>query len=136
MIARRFSVWQKLVALAPLLLLAVYLPGQVLLRCRFDGLLRPACCCPTEAEAQDSGPVVKALGCCDREITVNARPAAEPARISTGDVTSAAAAALPVALISFVLPEPGRSQRAGQAHGPLRQGPPIVPPLLKHAFLI
>src|ERR1700712_5733196 len=86
MISRRFSAWQKAVALAPLLLLAVCLPGQAMLRCRIDGLLRQACCCPPTREAKDSGPVVKAQDCCDREATVNARSAVEPARTAAGEL--------------------------------------------------
>src|SRR5580704_2574740 len=78
MTSRRFAAWQKVVALAPLLLLAVYLPGQMMLRCRIDGHLRPVCCCPQDEKAQDTGPVVKAQDCCDRELTVNERPLVEP----------------------------------------------------------
>jgi hypothetical protein len=133
-VARRFSAWQKVVALAPLFLLAVYLPGQMMLRCRFDGLLRPACCCPREREAQDSGPAVKTQDCCDREVRVNERPVAVPARASVADIAWAMSAAAPVPSAALSFAEPDRPARAWQAHGPPREGPTIV--LLKHAFLI
>jgi hypothetical protein len=137
--SRRFSVWQKVVALAPLLLLAVYLPGQMMMRCRIDGSLRPACCCPNEAApSPDSGPVVKAQGCCDRELSTNDRPAIEPAQLSgqdpTQDPTWAVSAALALAPTSSRLAESVRPGRDWPSHGPPREGPPIV--LLKHAFLI
>ena len=134
MISRRLSAWRKIVALAPLLLLAVYLPGQSMLRCRIDGLLRSACCCPQKSEAQDSGPVVKAQDCCDRDDTVTKRPAMESARCSAADAVSAASYSLLPALVSVVLAVPAVSAPAWQAHGPPREGPPSV--LLKHAFLI
>jgi hypothetical protein len=132
--SRRFSVWQKVVALAPLLLLAVYLPGEMMLRCRIDGLLRPACCCPHGAEpAREGGPTVKAQDCCAREMSTNERPVVEPAQ---------RAADLPVAPVSFPavlssdspLAGRGRIDLTWQAHRPPRGGPPVV--LLKHAFLI
>ena len=134
MVSRRFSVWQKVVALAPLLLLAVYLPGQMMLRCRMDGSLRPACCCPQEAAKQDVGPALKAQGCCDRQMSANDRPAVEPAQPSSAEVTWAVSAPLPPIALSTELSESARSERAWRAHRPPGEGPPIV--LLKHAFLI
>lgn len=138
MTSRRFSAWRRVVALAPLLLLAVYLPGQMMLRCRIDGLLRPACCCPSESEAlQDRGPVIRAQDCCDRELTVNQRPVVAPARsiVATVDFAGAASAAVPAPL-AFLLPaETDRSHRKWPAHGPPREGPTLAL-LLKHAFLI
>ncbi|HTB58504.1 MAG TPA: hypothetical protein VLC06_11545 [Polyangia bacterium] len=132
MISRRFSVWQKVVALAPLLLLAVYLPGQMMLRCRIDGHLRPVCCCPADEKTQETGPVVKAQDCCDRELTVNERPLVEPDQRAADLVLAPpSVAVLPVASL---LAEPDRAALTWQAHGPPREGPPLV--LLKHAFLI
>lgn len=134
MIRRRFSPWQKAVALAPVLLLLVYLPGQMLLRCRIDGLLRAACCCPHETESQSSQSVVKAQDCCDREVTQNQRPAAEAARAPHGDAAPAAVMALAAAPAPF-LAEPTRQlDRAAQRHGPAPEGPRLV--LLKQSFLI
>ena len=135
MISRRFSRWQKLVALAPLLLVAVYLPAEMMLRCRIDGRLRPACCCPPDAETQPSGPVVQAQDCCDRELTGSARPVVATARAaSSTDVVGPTTAALPFHSISFSFAQPRGPDWAWQAHGPPREGPPLV--LLKHAFLI
>jgi hypothetical protein len=131
-ISRRFSVWQKVVALAPLLLLAVYLPGQMMLRCRIDGHLRPVCCCPQDEKAQDTGPVVKAQDCCDRELTVNERPLVEPdQRAAELVLAPPSVAVLP---ITTPLADSDRSALTWQAHGPPREGPLLV--LLKHAFLI
>jgi hypothetical protein len=134
MISRRFSARQKVVALAPLLLLALYVPGQAMLRCRMDGLLRAACCCPQESEAQDAGPVVKAQDCCDPELTANERPVVEVARSAAADVASAASYSILPAFGALVLIERARSERAWREHGPPAKGPTIV--LLKHAFLI
>jgi hypothetical protein len=134
MVSRRFSLWQKLVALAPLLLLAVYLPGQMMLRCRMDGSLRPACCCPQEAATREVGPVLKAQDCCDRELSASDRPVVEPAQFSAVDVAWAVSPALPAVPLSTTLAESARSERAWLAHGPPGEGPPLV--LLKHAFLI
>jgi hypothetical protein len=133
MVSRRFSVWQKVVALAPLLLLAVYLPGQMMLRCRIDGHLRPVCCCPQDGETQKTGPVVKAQDCCDHERTANQRPVVE-ADHRAADLVVAPASFLAVLPIAAPLAEPDRSNFTWQAHGPPREGPPLV--LLKHAFLI
>jgi len=134
MMSRRFSAWQRVVALAPLLLLAVFGPAQSMLRCRVDGLLRSACCCPPTSEAPDSGPVVKAQDCCQREDGVNERPAVELSRSDALDVASATSYALVPAFVPVVMAEPAPCDRAWQAHGPPREGPTLV--LLKHAFLI
>lgn len=133
MVSRRFFVWHKVVALAPLLLLAVYLPGQMMLRCRIDGHLRPVCCCPLDEKTQDTGPVVKAQDCCDRELSANLRPVVEADR-QVADLLVAPAAFLAVLPIAAPLAEPDRFNLTRQAHSPPREGPPIV--LLKHAFLI
>lgn len=134
MISRRFLIWQKAVALAPVLLLLVYLPGEMMLRCSIDGLLRPACCCPQKAEAETSGPVVKAADCCDPVVGQGARPAAEAARLATRDLVQVATTAIVAPSHSSLAPPIERLDRASQRHGPAREGPPIV--LLKHAFLI
>ncbi len=125
--------WRKAVALAPVLLLLVYLPGEMMLRCRIDGLLRPTCCCPREAEAESSGPVVKAADCCDREVTQSTRLTAEAARPANRDLVQLATATLASSVPSLASPIE-RLDRAWRAHDPPREGPPIV--LLKHAFLI
>jgi len=132
--SRRFSVWQKVVALAPLLLLGVYLPGQVMLRCRIDGLLRPACCCSHDSEEQGSGPVVKAQDCCAQEMLTSERPVVEAARSYSLDFALATADGVPVSAASLLLATPDWTARGWQAQAPPRDGPAIV--LLKRAFLI
>jgi hypothetical protein len=135
MISRRFALWQKATAFVPVVLLLVYLPGEMMLRCRIDGLLRSACCCPQQSERQDSGPVVRAQDCCEREVTQNQRPAAEAARPAGRDLAAVATVvfvAAPVPLATSSSTE--RFDWAWQRYGPVRQGPPII--LLKHAFLI
>jgi hypothetical protein len=131
---RRFSPWQKAVALAPVLLLLVYLPGQMLLRCRIDGLLRSACCCARESEEQSSGPVVKAQDCCDREVTQNQRPTAEAARAPNRDVAPAAVIVVVAPSAPLLMEPTGHFDRAAQGHGPAREGTRLV--LLKQSFLI
>ena len=132
MISRRLSAWQKVVALAPLLLLAVSRPGQVLLRCQ-DGILRSSCCCPPEKGAPSSTPVLTTQDCCDREVTVNEPARAEPSRKLATDLVAAAILCLPapIALVAGVV---GRAPPGLYSHGPPRGGPSIV--LLKHSFLI
>jgi hypothetical protein len=132
--SRRFSPWQKVLALAPALLLLVYLPAQMMLRCRIDGLLRSTCCCAHEGEHESSGPVVKAQDCCDQEIAQNQRPQAEAASSPTRDLAPIAAVALVVAPVPLVEPSTDLFDRPAQRHGPAREGPGIV--LLKQAFLI
>jgi len=134
LISRRFSRWHQAVALAPVLLLLVYLPGEMMLRCSIDGLLRPACCCPHKAEADTSGPVVKAADCCDPVVGQGARPAAEAARPATRDLVQVATTAIAMPSFSSLASPIERRDRVWQRHGPAREGPPIV--LLKHAFLI
>jgi hypothetical protein len=122
------------VALAPVLLLLVYLPGEMMLRCSIDGLLRSACCCPQKAEAKTSGPVVKAADCCDREVAQGTRPAAEAARPTTRDLVQVATTAIVTPSLPSLASPMERLARPWQRHGPAREGPSIV--LLKHAFLI
>jgi len=134
MTRRPFSPWQRLAALAPLLLLLTYLPGQMMLRCRLDGRLRDVCCCPQGNERPSSEPVVKAQDCCDRAVTHNERPTAEAARGADHDVATVAPVAAAIALVSPIESPRGRFTAAAQRHGPAYGRPPLV--LLKHAFLI
>jgi hypothetical protein len=131
---RRFSVWQKVVALAPLLLLAVYLPGQVMVRCRMTGLLRPACCCPADEQPESAAPAVKAADCCEREVGETARPVVQAAAPAEPCFNPAAALAAVLPSLPLLSAPAARSDWALQRHGPPREGPPLV--LLKHAFLI
>lgn len=140
MIRRRFSWLQKAVALAPALLLLVCLPGQMLLRCRIDGLLRTACCCApdgegaSEDESQGSGPVIRAQDCCDQVATQSHRPAAEAARSSSLDFAPVTFVALAASPAPIVTPPAERLARIAQRHGPPREGPRLI--VLKQAFLI
>jgi len=139
-ISRRFSLWQKAVALAPLLFVAVYLPAEMMLRCRLDGMLRPTCCCPAMADAQDAaaaarGPTLEARDCCDPELSGSDRPIVEAAHPHEADATRTLIAVAHFAVTSLPhLASTARPAAAAQRYGPARQGPPIV--LLKHAFLI
>jgi hypothetical protein len=139
-VARRFSLWQKVVALAPLLLLLAYIPGEMMLRCRMDGLLRPACCCANKGQA-DASPnaapsaVLKAQSCCAREATrTDQPPSAEAVRLGDRDPLQTAVVAFVASSIATLSPPAARLDWAWQRHGPVDDGPPIV--LLKHAFLI
>jgi hypothetical protein len=132
LLTRRFTVWQKLVALAPLLLIAVHLPGEMMLRCRIDGLLRPACCCPSAEQPQGPAPVAKAQDCCNSEVTASERPVVEAAhRADPDSMASASVATASTVAESFPSRQPGWS---AQRYGPARGRPSIV--LVKHAFLI
>ena len=134
MISRRFTIWQQAAALAPALLLLVYLPAQVLMRCRMDGLLRSACCCP-QTEEKSSGPAFEAQDCCAREmVTDGQRPEADVARTSTRLAPDVAVAFFIAPAAPVLAPASDRFDRAAQRYGPAREGPPLV--LLKHAFLI
>jgi hypothetical protein len=133
-LARRFSVLQKVAALAPLLLLAVCLPGQMMFRCRIDGTLRPACCCAPDGDTQDAGPVVKAQDCCDRQVVQSTRLTAVATSAAHRDLVQVATAAIVAAPFPSFASPIERPERAWQRHGPAREGLPIV--LLKHAFLI
>jgi hypothetical protein len=131
---RRFSAWQKTVALAPLLMLMAYLPGEAMLRCRIDGLLRSACCCPETKDVPTSQTTLKAADCCDREVAASERPAMDGPRAPEVRQISIATAAVGAAAAWPAIEPSVRVDRAAQRHGPAREGPPLV--LLKHAFLI
>jgi hypothetical protein len=122
-------------ALVPVLLLLAYLPGETMLRCRIDGLLRPTCCCPDPSQEPDPGPVLKAQGCCDQTTTTGGeRPVVEAARRIAPEAPLAIATAFAASVLDFDLTAPARVARAWRAQAPPRDGPPLV--LLKHAFLI
>jgi hypothetical protein len=128
----RYSLLQKVAALAPLLLMLAYTPGQALLRCRIDGSIRTACCCAEGQSPASPGPVARPQDCCDREISVNAPPVAEAPGSGAVEIAPLLTALAPVAL----LPAPPALQvdRGRQSQAPPASGPPVV--LLKHAFLI
>lgn len=136
MISRHFARWQKLAALAPALLLLVCLPAQVLLRCRFDGLVRTECCCPHQDQetTKPAGPAFEAQDCCDRVFANGERPDADVARPATRDLAPSTFLTVIIDSSALLAPAPHRFDRAVQRYGPAREGPPLV--LLKHAFLI
>jgi len=136
-ISRHFARWQKLAALAPALLLLVCLPAQMMLRCRFDGLLRAECCCARQEQQdkdQPAGPTIDAQDCCDRVMANSDRPTADVARPATRAPAPTSVVAVVIDFPALLGPAPHRFDRAAQRHGPAREGPPLV--LLKHAFLI
>lgn len=134
MISRHFARWQKLAALAPALLLLVCLPAQMMLRCRMDGLLRPACCCAHQQEQEPAGPTIEAQDCCDRVMPDSDRQVADVVRPATPDLAPTTDLAVVVDFAPLLAPAPHRFDRTAQRYGPAREGPPLV--LLKHAFLI
>jgi len=126
------SVVKKIIAVAPLLMMIVSLPDQLMLRCRMDGTLRPACCCPDDdATAPPAGPSARQADCCDPELSATIRAPAE--QTGTTDPvgprwsTSLATLASDAPVLRPFDVAPGRPD-------PARARPPIV--LLKHAFLI
>jgi hypothetical protein len=133
--ARRRSIWQRVAALAPLLLLVVSLPSQAWYRCRFTGVVRAACCCPVAKASRpaQAPPAVSPQDCCDRGVAKPQHPiaAAEPPVKELGSLGVPVSAVVPVLL---ALPGIPRVAPPRQSHGPPRGGPPLV--LLKHAFLI
>jgi hypothetical protein len=135
MVPRRFTTWQKLTVLVPVLLLVVVAPGQELLRCQMDGILRASCCCPADKEAKSGNAtaVLKTQGCCDRTATADNHPPAETTRTVHDQVGSTSFAAL-VAPVTCSLDRRDRDLRVRQSHGPPRDGPSVL--LLKSAFLI
>jgi hypothetical protein len=130
MTVRRPGSWQRLLALAPLLLVVVSLPTQLVLRCRMDGQVRDTCCCPVD-RTQD-GPADPALvvpECCDREVATRSFPTVRTVPETTLP---------PVVVTSIVLPDPAArgpsAPRQLRERSPARGGPLIL--LLKQTFLI
>jgi hypothetical protein len=134
-VSRRLSAWQKVVALAPALLLMAYLPAEAMLRCRIDGTLRSACCCPAKKEAPSSHAAFRAADCCDRAVVgAHQRPAMEGPRAPEVEHVLTSTIAPVAALTVPTLAPAARIDWAAQRHGPPREGPSLV--LLKQAFLI
>ena len=61
-------------------------PGGVLFRCRFDGVVRTACCCEHERSTHQHPGVVQACRCCDllvrSPVTREAMKVDPPARLA------------------------------------------------------
>jgi len=125
---RRPGAWQRVVALAPLLLVLVSLPSQVLVRCQMDGLLRESCCCPNAHQDSPGGPTLSGAGCCKSVTSVRQLPV-----VRTAPSPEAAPAPVAVAL-PLAAPDPTPSFRHVRPAAPAREGPPLL--LLKQAFLI
>jgi hypothetical protein len=131
----RSKMWRKVLALVPVLLVVASVPGQALLRCRMDGALRAACCCPAEQDASPApaAPAMSGPGCCDRVIVsrdlspIASPPAAGPALDLAVPVVLPAYAAL-------IAPDRVRAPRAVQRGGPARRGPDLL--ALKQTYLI
>lgn len=121
--------WQRVLALAPLLLVIVSLPTQVLMRCRMGGEVRERCCCPAD-QNESPAPALQAPDCCDREVAVRSVPTARPAP---------EASSAPVVAATLIPYPDAAADRFGAARAlrdsrPAREGPPIR--LLKQTFLI
>jgi hypothetical protein len=125
---RRPNVWQRVLALAPLLLVIVSLPTQVLVRCRMDGQVRERCCCP--ADENPSSPALQAPDCCDREVSTHSVPTARNA-----PETSWAPVVLATSIPHSDRPALDRGvARVLRESCPARGGPPIR--LITQTFLI
>jgi len=124
---RRPGAWQRVLALAPLVLVLVSLPSQVLLRCRMDGQLRDACCCPREQQPQGPAAAISSADCCRPETSVRQVPVARAPELSD-------AASAPVTSIATLAPPPVPAPPLFRPLAPAREGPPLR--LLKQAFLI
>jgi len=126
---RRPNFWQRVLALAPLLLVIVSLPTQVLVRCRMDGQVRERCCCPAD-ENPSSSPALQAPDCCDREVAARDVPTAR-----TAPETSWAPVVIATSIPSSDRLVSDRSvARALRESCPARGGPSIR--LLTQTFLI
>lgn len=135
MIARRSSPWQQLVALAPLLLVALHFPGGLMMRCRIDGVLRPARCCPDLTQPRDAGPAVKGQACCDPERAERRAPPYEAVRATDDEQAASLAASQPCAGgVGPVVASADVRLWSSRRDDSAREGPSIV--LRKHAFLI
>jgi hypothetical protein len=131
--SRRLRVWWRVLGFAPALMLVVSLPSQMFLRCRMDGLVRAACCCPAPVDAdQSTGAALQQQSCCDREITSHPLQLAEATRISNEDSAPVAIFLPPV--IALSAPMMPRLPRQLGGCGPPRQGPSLV--VVKQSFLI
>jgi hypothetical protein len=131
---RRYARTRAL-ALAPFVLFVVSLPSQMLMRCRLDGQLRTACCCPASRTGEESkarGPVLSDPRCCHGEGSRHASRA-----IAVRPATDSNVPAGAVVIRSYV----ARAEHEGatwipgsQRSRPPREGPRII--VLKQSFLI
>lgn len=124
--------------LLPLLLFAVSGTSFAAWRCQYDGIARPACCCPkAKADASPAKPVVvatiSAAGCCSIEHTTIDKTAFEPTRNEAAPGLQPSSAGVCMALTA-VAPSarPARNLPAPEARPPGR--PAVL--LQKRSFLI
>jgi hypothetical protein len=132
MIRRRASRWRTVLALLPVLIVAASLPARALMRCRFDGTLRDACCCPVDDASGPSAPSVAEARCCERVMGEASRTPVVSSRSAEPAVDAASPVLL--VLVAPAAPEPPRAP-PGLARGrPLLPRPPLL--VLKQTFLI
>jgi hypothetical protein len=132
MTVRQPGTWKRVLAIAPLLLVIVSLPTEVALRCRMDGQLREACCCPAEKAASPGvTPALSSRCCCDREVSTRTVPTV---RTAPQMPSAPALAAILLPYPTLAIPRPGSSALVARQSSPAREGPRIL--LLKQAFLI
>jgi hypothetical protein len=141
----RHALWRKVVAFLPLLLLALALPAQALMRCRMDGRLRTTCCCPAapgsasddaQAASTDAPAVatIESALCCDREVVGGHLPPSELRRGAPEGITAPVFVELAPRLPLLIDPLPVRAQSAFAHARPAREGPSLL--ILKQTFLI
>jgi hypothetical protein len=124
--------------LLPLILFSALGTGFQLWRCRFDGVARASCCCPTKPGTQraEQRLTISRARCCDREQHQIDRDPAEAARgqaTRLSDLLDAATSAVPVSPLLLV---PITS--FAPAHLPAGDAPPAGRSLVlqKQSFLI
>lgn len=125
----------RALAVVPFVLFVVALPSQMLMRCRLDGQLRTACCCPADRMSEESkapGPAVSDPLCCHREVSSREVPA-----VALRPTTDSIVPAVVVFLRSYaasVEHEIAAWIPGSQRGRPPREGPRII--VLKQSFLI
>ena len=113
----------------PLLLFAGPARGLTTLICGHDGVVRDACCCPTE-HADHEAPAIKVSCCC--EVKTVTAASAEPRVGNDPSVHADTATPIAAAPSTGGLPPPIAARIVPRPH------PAIGPPrrLLKHSFLL
>ena len=124
--------------LLPLILFSALGTGFQLWRCRFDGVARTSCCCPTKPGTQQAEPrlTMSRARCCDLEQHRIDRDPAEAARgqaTRLSDLLAAATSAVPVSPLLLV-----PTTSFVPAHPPAGDAPPAGRSLVlqKQSFLI
>jgi hypothetical protein len=124
--------------LLPLILFSALGTGFQLWRCRFDGVARTACCCPTKPGTQQAEQrlTMSRARCCDLEQHQIDRDPAEAARGQATRLSDLLAAATSAVSVSPLLLVPTTS--VAPAHPPAGDAPPAGRSLVlqKQSFLI